>query len=57
MESATVLVRRAVVKKCPECGYEVKQDGVKVEIDGKSVEVCCQECAEAIQRKAKKRSK
>lgn len=45
------------MKKCPECGYEVKQDGVKVEIDGKSVEVCCQECAEAIQRKAKKRSK
>ncbi len=45
------------MKKCPECGYEVKQDGAKVEIDGKTVEVCCQACAEAIRRKAKKRSR
>lgn len=34
-------------KKCPVCDWEIKQ-AVKVEVTGKVITVCCEDCAMAI---------
>jgi ribosome-binding protein aMBF1 (putative translation factor) len=31
--------------KCPVCGWEIEGDGIKVEAGGKTVVVCCDDCA------------
>lgn len=35
-------------KTCAACDYELDADAIKVEIGGKTVEVCCEECARAL---------
>jgi hypothetical protein len=35
---------------CPVCDWEIKDGGIKIQVGGKEVTVCCEECAE----KAKK---
>jgi ribosome-binding protein aMBF1 (putative translation factor) len=32
-------------KKCPVCGWEIKDKGVAVKVGGKTVLVCCDDCA------------
>ena len=32
-------------KKCPVCDWEIKDDGIDVDRDGRSVRVCCEDCA------------
>lgn len=39
--------------KCPECGWEIKDGGVKVKAGDRDVVYCCKECAD----QAKKRTK
>ncbi len=34
--------------KCPVCDWEIKDGGIKVTASGKSVTVCCQECADKL---------
>jgi hypothetical protein len=36
--------------KCPVCDWEIKDGGINVQVEGKEVTVCCEECAD----KAKK---
>lgn len=36
--------------KCPVCDWEIKDQGVSVEVGGKTVVVCCQECAETLMK-------
>jgi len=31
--------------KCPVCDWEITDGGIKVEVGGKPVVVCCDECA------------
>jgi hypothetical protein len=31
--------------KCPVCQWEIKDGGVKVQVAGKEVVVCCDDCA------------
>jgi ribosome-binding protein aMBF1 (putative translation factor) len=35
-------------KTCAACDYRIEGDGIPVRIGGKTVEVCCQECAEKL---------
>lgn len=35
-------------KTCAACDYELDENAIKVEIGGKTVEVCCEECARAL---------
>ena len=32
-------------KKCPVCDWEIKEGGIKVQVGGKDITVCCDECA------------
>jgi hypothetical protein len=41
------------MKKCPECGWEIKDGGVKAKTAGKEAVYCCQECADKAKKKAK----
>lgn len=34
--------------KCPVCDWEIKDAGVRVQKDGKTVVVCCKECADKL---------
>jgi hypothetical protein len=36
--------------KCPACDWEIKDDGIPVTKDGKTVVACCHECADAIRK-------
>ncbi|MBO9661831.1 hypothetical protein [Dokdonella sp.] len=36
-------------KTCAACDYELDANAIKVEIGGKTVEVCCEDCARALQ--------
>jgi ribosome-binding protein aMBF1 (putative translation factor) len=31
--------------KCPVCGWDVNDGGIKVKVAGKEIVVCCDECA------------
>lgn len=31
--------------KCPVCDYEIQDGGTKVQVGGKDVTVCCDQCA------------
>ncbi|WP_167590844.1 MULTISPECIES: hypothetical protein [unclassified Ensifer] len=35
-------------KTCAACDCELDQNSIKVKLGGKTVEVCCEECAAAI---------
>ena len=35
-------------KQCPVCDWEIKDGGVKVEADGKTIVVCCDDCAKEV---------
>lgn len=35
-------------KTCAACDYELDANAIEVEIGGKTVEVCCEECARAL---------
>lgn len=39
--------------KCPVCDWEIKDKGVSVTAGGKTVTVCCKECAEKYKKQAK----
>jgi hypothetical protein len=32
-------------KKCPVCDWEIKDGGIKVNVGGKEIIVCCDDCA------------
>jgi hypothetical protein len=32
-------------KKCPVCGWEIKDGGIKVKVGSKEIIVCCDDCA------------
>jgi ribosome-binding protein aMBF1 (putative translation factor) len=38
------------VKRCPFCGWEIKDEGKQVKVQDKTVLVCCHECAEAVKK-------
>lgn len=38
------------MKKCPVCGWEIKDKGVTVNSGGKETVVCCAECAEKLKK-------
>jgi len=31
-------------EKCPVCGWDMKDGGIKVRVAGKEITVCCDEC-------------
>ncbi len=35
-------------RKCPVCGWEIKGPGQPVNLSGKRVVVCCDDCAEKV---------
>ena len=35
-------------KKCPVCDWEIKDGGQEVKIDGRTVLVCCEDCAKEV---------
>lgn len=35
-------------KTCAACDCELDTNSIKVEIGGKTIEVCCEECAQAL---------
>lgn len=35
-------------KTCAACDYELEENAIAVTIGGKIVEVCCEECAQAL---------
>ncbi len=39
---------------CPECGWEIKDGGVKAKAGGKETVYCCKECAEKAKKAAAK---
>ena len=41
------------MKKCPVCGWDVKDAGVAAIVDGKHVIVCCEECATEAHKSSK----
>jgi ribosome-binding protein aMBF1 (putative translation factor) len=43
-------------KKCPVCDWEIKDEGIKVQVGGKEVTVCCDDCAQKAKESAAKRS-
>ncbi len=38
-----------VEKTCAACDYKLDANAIKVQIGGKTVEVCCEECAQKLQ--------
>jgi ribosome-binding protein aMBF1 (putative translation factor) len=36
--------------KCPVCGWEIKDKGQEVKVKGRTVVVCCDECAAAVKK-------
>lgn len=38
-------VHDVATKKCPVCDWEIKEGGKSVKVEGKTVVVCCDECA------------
>ena len=35
-------------KTCAACDYELDANAIKIEVGGKTVEVCCEECAQSL---------
>lgn len=36
-------------QRCPVCDWEIEDDGKLVEVDGKTITVCCDDCAREMQ--------
>lgn len=41
-------------KKCPVCDWAIKDSGKKVQVNGKTVTVCCDDCAAKVKADPKK---
>lgn len=41
--------------KCPVCDWDIKDGGKKVEVGGKTVVVCCDDCAQKLRQQAGRR--
>jgi hypothetical protein len=41
-----------VEKTCAACDYKLDDNAIKVTIGGKTVEVCCEECAQKLKEAA-----
>jgi hypothetical protein len=39
--------------KCPVCGWDITDGAREVRVNGRSVAVCCDECARELETKAK----
>jgi hypothetical protein len=37
------------VEKCPVCDWEIKDGGIKVQVGGKVITVCCADCAKTVE--------
>lgn len=35
-------------KKCPVCDWEITDQGVQVQVGGREVTVCCDDCAKGV---------
>jgi len=35
-------------KKCPVCDWEIKDKGASVKVNGKTIVVCCKDCADKV---------
>jgi hypothetical protein len=40
--------RIMAIEKCPVCDWAINDGGIKVEVAGKEVTVCCDECVEKV---------
>jgi hypothetical protein len=43
------------MNKCPVCDWKIEGQGIEVKSGGKSVTVCCKECAEKLAKRKPKR--
>lgn len=41
-------------KKCPVCDWEIKDQGISVQVGGQEVTVCCDDCAQKAQEEPTK---
>ncbi len=41
-------------KKCPVCDWAIEDDGKTIEVDGKTITVCCDDCATKVQANPEK---
>ena len=49
MTPAESLWRKVMsAQKCPVCGWEIKDQKHAVKVKGKTIAVCCDECAEKV---------
>jgi hypothetical protein len=46
-----------LMRKCPVCNWEIKDEGIKVKAGDKEVVVCCEECADKLAKQKKAPSK
>ena len=37
-----------IEKTCAACDYKLDANAIKITVDGKTVEVCCEECAQKL---------
>ena len=37
------------IEKCPVCDWDMKDGGIKIQVAGKEIRVCCDECAAKLQ--------
>lgn len=44
--------KRMAAKTCAACDYQLDENAIKVNIGGKTVEVCCDECAQKLKKTA-----
>lgn len=42
------------VQKCPVCDWDLKADAKSITVEGKTLRVCCDECAEKVKAAPKK---
>jgi ribosome-binding protein aMBF1 (putative translation factor) len=36
-------------KKCPVCDWDINDGGIKVQVGGKEITVCCDDCAKKVE--------
>ncbi len=41
-------------KKCPVCDWAIEDDGKRIEVDGKTITVCCDDCASKVRANPEK---
>jgi hypothetical protein len=45
---------KTTTSKCPVCDWEIKEGGKTVEVGGKSIVVCCDDCGEKVKANPEK---